>query len=353
MKVLFIGESWLGSCSRSIREALSRIEGIHLDEIAEDAYFPKARSRYLRAIGRVLYPLYRRDFNQQVLAKIRVTKPDVVIVYKGSSVRSDLAFDIKRLGPLLVNIYPDCSPHAHGKAHRNAVSAYDLVISTKAYHPNLWLDLYKYHNECFFVPQGYDPLLHLIDYPPTDFKFDVVIVATYRHEYGQLLIDLASKLIDKNINFAIGGYGWEAIKHKLPSHWVYTGPIQGRGYISLLRSGKICIAPLTRDVVINGRIQPGDVDTTRTYELAAAHCFFIHRRTEFVSGLYGDVEVPMFDDASELASKINYYLNNEDERKSIALSAHQKAVPAYSNDSRAAEIISILQSKLNEIKLNA
>jgi hypothetical protein len=44
----------------------------------------------------------------------------------------------------------------------------------------------------------------------------------------------------------------------------------------LAKAGRICVAPLTRDVLISGTCQPGDEDTTRTYELVAAHCFFIH-----------------------------------------------------------------------------
>ena len=67
--------------------------------------------------------------------------------------------------------------------------------------------------------------------------------------------------------------------------------------------------------VINGVRQPGDEDTTRTYELAAAHCFFIHRRTDFVKTLYSEAdEVPMYDAPEELAEKILYYLSRPDER---------------------------------------
>ena len=41
MKVLFIGESWLGSCARSMREALARQVDVELDEIDEDGFLPK------------------------------------------------------------------------------------------------------------------------------------------------------------------------------------------------------------------------------------------------------------------------------------------------------------------------
>ena len=203
------------------------------------------------------------------------------MTYKGYSVRADLVADVRALGALTVNIYPDYSPHAHGMAHRKAIGAYDLVISTKAFHPSLWRQTYGYENRCLFVPQGYDPNLHLVPEPPSVFEFDVVMVATYRPEYGRLFIDLAKALDDRkpprrDRRKRLGG------RPRPPAAaMVFPGPVQGRGYVSLLRRGRICIAPLTREVVIAGQPQPGDMDTTRTYELAAAHCFFIHRRTDF------------------------------------------------------------------------
>lgn len=350
-RILFIGESWLGSCARSLKEALARQADIELDEMALEPFFPSPYSVWLRALNRLTRPLYNREFKEQVLNKIRLTRPDVVMTYKGHPIHTDLIAAIQRLGPMMVNVYPDYSPHAYGTAHRKAVGHYDLVISTKAYHPAIWKAVYGYDNRCEFVPQGYDPALHLVSSPPVNFEFDVVMVSTYRAEYGKLMSDLAHQLNDSNIRVAVAGCGWEACRSSLPSHWVFPGPVQGRGYVSMLRKGKICIAPLTREVVIDGRRQPGDVDTTRSYELAAAGCFFIHRRTEFAQRLYDETaEVPMYDTPEELAEKIAYFLPRADERAAMAAAAHRRAVPAYSLDARASEIVSILSGALGENK---
>ena len=348
MKLLFVGESWLGSCARSLREALARRADVDLDEIGEDACFPKPRARWLRVLNRLAGPAYVRDFNGHVLQKVQTLRPNVVMTYKGYPIHADLLAAIGELGALSVNIYPDNSPHAYGLTHRKAVGAYDLVISTKAFHPSHWKQTYRYENRCLFVPQGYDPKLHLILDPPSVFEYDVVMVATYRPEYGQLLIDVARALGNPKLRVAIGGNGWEAVRAKLPEYWVFPGAVQGRSYVALLRRGRICIAPLTRGVVIAGQSQPGDVDTTRTYELAAAHCFFIHRRTDFARTLYGEDEVPMYDSAEELASLIRFYLSHEDERVQMAAAAHRRAVPAYSLDQRAGQIVSILKQELGK-----
>jgi len=346
VNLLFIGESWSGSCARSLKEALARRRDLGVDEVNEDAWFPRPRARWLRALNRLTAPVYRQEFNEHVLSVVSSTGPDVVMTYKGSSVRADLVASIRAHGAYTVNVYPDCSPHAHGAAHREAVGKYDLVISTKVYHPAHWKASYGYENRCLFVPQGYDPMLHLASEAPNRFSFDVVMVATYRPEYGRLAADLGKALGDPTLRVAIGGYGWDAARVRLPKNWTIVGPVAGRSYVRLLRTGKICVAPLTRDMTVEGARQPGDVDTTRTYELAAAHCFFIHRRTDYARTLYGEDEVPMYESAAELAAMIRHYLAHDDERLRMAAAAHRRAVPAYSIDQRASEIVDILEREL-------
>ncbi len=343
MRILFVGESWRGSCARSIKEALIDQNKIYIDEVSEESCYKFTQNLFLKLIHRLFKPLYRREFNRSILHKIRSTKPDIFMVYKGYTVASHLIQEIKKLGVKTVNIYPDCSPSGHGVTHQKAVGQYDLVISTKIFHPALWHNLYSYKNRCVFVPQGYDPALHYFNDIPSFFKVDIVLIATFRVQYGDLMIEFAKKINDREISVTIGGYGWDAIRKELPQHWHLTGAVSGHEYVSLLRSAKICIAPLHEH---QSEKRLGDVDTTRTYELAAANCFFIHRRTEFVEQLYQGVGLPLFDSAAELADITKYYLTRDDERKKITELAHHKAVPAYSTHARAAEIVSILKQEL-------
>ena len=350
IRILYIGESWSGSCARSLKEALIRQQKVFIDEVNEDLCIPKPRARWLRAITRILLSVYQQELYSQILYRVEVFKPDLIVMYKGFPVETGFIRQLQAKGYTVVNVYPDCSPHAHGKKHKEAVGAYDLVISTKPFHPRLWQSVYGYKNPCVFVPQGYDSAFHFEPTPlPHNPRFDVTLVATWRPEYGQLLKSLGQLLAGKNISVGIGGYGWIEHRSDYPSDWFFAGGLQGRSYIDFLRQGKICLAPLTREVVINGVRQPGDEDTTRTYELAAAHCFFIHRRTDFVRTLYDEEsEVPMYDNAEELAEKIMLYLSHPDKREKMAAAAHKRAVPAYSVDSRANEIVFILTDFLEQ-----
>ena len=148
LRVLFIGESWLGSCGRSLKEALARNPVVCLDEVNEDLFMPRPRARWLRAINRVLRSAYRKDLYQQILDRVTAFKPDIVMTYKGWPIDAEFLNRVRKLGCMVVNVYPDCSPHAHGAEHRKAVGAYDLVISSKCFHPALWKNLYGYQNGC-------------------------------------------------------------------------------------------------------------------------------------------------------------------------------------------------------------
>lgn len=349
MRLLFVGESWMGSSARSLKESLRRIAtpGIdEIDEINEDLHIPKARARWLRAIHRVLAPAYRRELANALIKKCQDARPEVLLVYKGSAVDAGLIRAIKGMGIFTVNVFPDYSPHAYGERLRKVIGEYDLVISTKPFHPALWQSVYGYSNRCAFVPHGYDSTVHLISTPPQEFQYDLGLIATWRPEYHTLMQKVASLLKQNQIRVAIAGYGWPEKASEFPVEWVFAGEVTGSSYARWAQRSKIMIAPVNRDVVINGQRQPGDEDTTRTYELAAASCFFIHRRTDYVQTVYEeDTEVPFFDDAEELVKLVSHFLPNDELRAKMATAAHARAVPAYAIDSRAKQILEMLKTR--------
>jgi spore maturation protein CgeB len=265
-------------------------------------------------------------------------------VYNGASIRSGLLEEIQRADIPLVNVFSDCSPHAHGSRLKEAMGCYDLVISTKLFHPHLWQSVYGYDNPCVCVPHGYDPGVHYWADPSPSQPYDVALCGTWRPEYHRLMRSFADALGDDHFSVAIAGSGWLEHRNEFPRHWHYAGSRAGRAYGDFLRSAKIALAPVTREVVIRGVKQPGDEDTTRTYELAAAHCFFLHQRTDYLATVYDEQnEVPLWGDATELASLVRHWLPDEAGRRSMAARAHARAVPAYSIPQRAASILQHIQ----------
>jgi spore maturation protein CgeB len=312
-------------------------------DVGVEHRMPRREDVATRIARRLMARFEIAALKREVLHQCQDFRPDVVLFYKGWQFDADFIAEIGNKTNSVVNVFPDYSPHAFGPTLAKAMGIYDLVISTKSFHPSQWSTTYGYSNRCVCVPHGYDPELHFRDEISRSHDYDVVLVAGGRPEYYELVDQLISQPGMPALRVAIVGNGWEPIVARLPAAWRRFPAKFGASYVDWLRRGKIVIAPLHTRVVVDGVRQPGDVDTARTYELAAAHCFFIHRRTPFLSELYDEErEVPMFDDAAELAVKILHYLDHDDQRVAIAGAAHRRAVPAHSFDARADEIVSWL-----------
>lgn len=343
MRVLFIGESWLGSSARSLCEALAQIQGLLVNDLGQDRFIPNYRSLPLRVCNRLLRGLQLIELYDAIRKEISSFQPEVVVIYKGIGISAELIKEIRKLGIYVVNVFPDYSPQVYGNQLKESMGYYDLVISTKPFHPRIWKSVYGYDNDCVCVPHGYDPSIHLWNKPVCSPIFDLALCATWRPEYHELMISLSRALEPLTCSVAIAGNGWQDRMCDLPKNWQYFGVKTGVAYGEFLRSAKICISPVNRDVVINSVRQPGDEDTTRTYELAAAYCFFLHQRTDFVSTIFDEnTEVPFWDDSLELANLVKKFLPLDIKRSEMAARAHERAVPAYSIPYRALQIYTYL-----------
>jgi len=339
MKLLFVGETWQGAQARSLREALTRRDDITIADVSLGHLMPRRADIRARIVRRFTRRAEHAALKREVLHQFDDFEPDIVMIYKGVQFDADFIDGLRRRSVRVVNVFPDYSPHAFGDDLAAAIGAYDLVISTKTFHPDRWSSIYGYSNRCVCVPHGYDPQLHFRSDIAGEPAFDVVLVASGRPEYYEMIDALIAQHRMADLRVAIVGNSWEPIVGRLPAGWRKFPGKFGVSYVDWLRRGRIVLAPLHTRVVVKGVLQPGDVDTARTYELAAAYAFFIHRRTPALAALYDeDREVPTFDDVPELAAKILHYLDHDDERVAMAHAAHARAVPAYSFDARAAEI---------------
>lgn len=347
MRILFVGEGWRGSSARALRDALTRRSDVELADIDVDRFTPPASGLPARLWSRLAWPLRARILRRAVVGATGAFAPDCILIYKGGPFSARFLTRLKRRGRPVVNILPDCSPQAHGQTLAKAMGAYDLVISTKPFHPAAWRSTYGYANRCVFVAHGYDPAVHLRDAPPERFDFDVAIVASGRPEYHELMRGLAAQPGSHGLKVLICGPGWTRLRSRLPGSWVLTGGGYGDAYGAAIRAARIVLSPVQRHIRAKGQAQPGDEDSTRSYEIPAAFGFMIHRRTPFIASVYDpDTEVPLYDGPEDLARLIHHYLARDDRRRAMAAAAHARAVPAYAVDSRAAEIVTHLTAAI-------
>ncbi|MEO6222363.1 MAG: glycosyltransferase, partial [Vicinamibacterales bacterium] len=320
---------------------------VRMQEIAEDDYFDGGTALAVRIRNRLSRPWQRLRLHRATMATIASQKTCALMVYKGHGVPAATIRAARQAGVFTVNVFPDYSPHAYGAQLKAAMGEYDLVVSTKPFHPAGWKSIYAYDNRCVFVPHGYDPGVHLWTLPSTAHDFDVLLAATWRRQYQDVMQSLSVALAGRSLRVGIVGSGWTERRHELPGDWHVAPAVTGRAYGEWLRRGRIVIAPVHREVIVDGVRQPGDEDTIRTYELAAMSCFFLHRRTPYVQTLYDErTEVPMWDNAEELAQLVLQYLPLEKERGLMAARAHARAVPAHSFTNRAMQVLEHVKAGL-------
>src|SRR3990170_2420767 len=102
IKLLFIGDSWLGSCARSLKEALARRSDILLDEVNSDLFLPNPSARWLRAINRFLLRNYAQELFESIAHRVQLFRPDVVMTHKGHAISAEFIWRMKELGSTVV-----------------------------------------------------------------------------------------------------------------------------------------------------------------------------------------------------------------------------------------------------------
>jgi hypothetical protein len=105
------------------------------------------------------------------------------------------------------------------------------------------------------------------------------------------MLDFATEMRDGSCQVGLAGNGWSAHRGEFPPHWSFAHTQTGREYGTFLRSGRIAIAPVQRELV-------------------------------------------------------RHYLPREAELRAMAAAAHTRAVPEYSVSNRAVQVIAHIRAEL-------
>lgn len=338
LRILFVGENWLGSNARSCSEGLRRL-GCQVFDIDQEVFIPRLRRFALRAARRIATPLLVKELNNQVLEEATRFRPDLLIAFKGTYLQRGTLQSLRAQGMALYNYFPDTSAFTDGKWLPESLPEYDCIFYTKPF----WygdvsqkIPLRAGH----FLPHGYDPTLHrpveldARDYE--DYGCDVSFIATHTAYKEKLITRLLE--LRPDIDLKIWGEYWKqrctapAVLRRLQGV-----SIRGDRYVRGLQAAHIYLG------IMNGPrpgASSGDLTTTRTFEIPACGSFMLHERNRELLDLYREgEEVACFESPEELAEKIDYYLAHPAERESIARAGHERCVPAYSYDNRVKEIL--------------
>jgi spore maturation protein CgeB len=340
LKVFCIGQEWRGSNASGLFYALSR-QGCLTNVINEQAYIStSATGLSLKAVHRLLRPWQVRDFNAALQQQFDAFAPDWVLVYKGTFLLPSTIRSWQSQGVPVVVFYPDVSFMTHGAYIPKCLPLYDHIFTTKTFAADDLARHFSYPREqVTFIPHGFDPLLHRpLPAIAENLRCAASFIGGHSPHKAFLLEHLVAAL--PGLSLKIWGGGWQRYTGTLLQPHIQGQSLYGDAYVAAINASAINLGLLSEQV--HGA-SSGDLITSRTFHIPGAGGFLLHQRTaEAVQYFLEGQEAAFFDGPEELAEKVRYYLEHEDERKAIAELGHERAMREYSLDARSAELLAVL-----------
>lgn len=269
-------------------------------------------------------PILRRInkylFNKKLLTMALRTKPDILLVLKGTMIRRETLATLRRAGIRSANWFPENVRHREYQAWFLANhSAYDFFLTFDSSVAGT-----------YYVPFAVDPMVWQAhpDESRTLYACDLLFVGAPYPERVRAL----EAIRDAGVNMKIFGWkGWS--NTSLAPH--YFGPLDARRSAVAYRAARICL---------NMNLEPEISGVNlKTFEIPASGGFQLSDYRNDVEKLFQtDKEIALFRGHEELLEKIRYYLNHESERSAIAAAGHARVLRDHTMKQRIKEILTLL-----------
>ena len=264
-------------------------------------------------------------------------RPHLFFVFKGRYVAPEAVREIRRLGAVAVNFYPDVSFLAHGKYLPKALPEYDWIFQTKTFGI---ADLARQLgvSQTSFLPPSFDPEVHfpvtLTSGERARLAADICFIGTHSPKKEHLATVIAERVPQARLR--LWGSRWEE------SGPILTKSIEGRHILGLEYAKAIAASKINLGLLseIRTGASSGDLITARTFQIPGIGAFMLHERTSELAQFFTEgVECACFGDETELAEKVAYYLAHDEERHRIAAAGRQRALASgYAVDNQAEQI---------------
>jgi len=270
-----------------------------------------------RLLNKIIYSTLNEILlNKKVMSATGKIPTDIIWIDKGLQMKPATIKILKNKFPYIKIIHysPDdmFNPNNQTNNYLNCIPLYDLHVTTKSY--NVAELYYVGAKKVIFVNNAYAPEVHkpytLTAKEKEKYSSDVSFIGGPEKERAESINWLAKN----GIYITVWGKGWEKYLTNNPNIVIKSGWFPDEEYCKIICATKINIAFLRK---VNR-----DLQTTRTMEIPACGGFMLAERTDEHMELFKeDEEAAFFSDNEELKRKIVYYLENENERKVIALGA--------------------------------
>lgn len=279
--------------------------------------------------------------NVQIKKLVAENRYDIVWIDKGVTINKETLKYIKEKLPeaKLISYSPDNMALRHNQSQNylECIPLYDFHFTTKSY---ILEDMKQLGAKRIkFMNQVYESSFHctrnLTKEDIDKLGGDVGFVGMWEEERCNSILFLAEKGIHVRV---FGGGKWKKYKNLYPTLTIEEKGLYSDDYPKALQAFKISLCFL--------RKMNFDQQTSRTMEIPACGGFMLGERTNEHLALFEEgKEAEFFSSNEELLEKCRYYLDHEEERKTIAKAGTLRCqTSGYSSEETIKRMIEIVMN---------
>jgi spore maturation protein CgeB len=277
-----------------------------------------------------------REYNEILLREVERTNPDIVLIIKGNIIFPET---VRRLqakdGVTVVNWCYD-----RVERFPNVVEGAKYYDQVYVYDPVDVDVLSDYGIESNHLMDAYDPYYYQNESIEQK-EYDVSFIGKWRTgQREEILREITQEFDDRNIGIWGGSWAWYnpfaqykyRVKHRTFGNSIRNWNVEPKRANEIYNTSKICL-----------NIHCGQADqglNMRTFETLAAGGFQLVDYLEILEDYFTVGEdIAVYRNVDELIETIEYYLENEDERREIAQNGHETVRESHTFENRAREIL--------------
>jgi spore maturation protein CgeB len=360
-KILVVGDFHSDIYEKAFYEAFIKL-GFNTDKFSWHEYF--GQKTYQRNISKwklltQLWPKiqYRYSFgpiinriNEDLIAKVRESSPDLVFIYRGIHILPKTLKNISKSGIIIFGYNNDDPfskkyPFYFWRHFMSAIFLHNYIFS------------YRYKNINEYNKIGYNNTSLLRSYYIAKDNFPITNIKTNKYECDVTFIghfeddgrdEYIKTLIDNGINLKLFGPDWQRSKH-------YDFFVEKLGQVNALKedynlainSAKIALVFLSK---LNN-----DTYTRRVFEIIVTKTLMLSTYTDDLNSLFEEnKEAVYFRSKEDLLKKVKFYLSNPELRSNIAKAGYDRLLKdGHEVSDRVKEIIRVYNIVKNEKNINS
>lgn len=334
MKLLFVGDDWVGSNARSLADGF-RQAGHEVVVIDTTAVTLPARLSPPWVYSKIAHrraPWNVEAIHHQIESAAAAFKPDVLFAFK--SVHLDQHRLLDTPAAQHVHYSPDdvSNPYNTSPEYLACESQWDLIVTTKWHNvPELRA---RGARAVKFVRSAYDPAWHHPCAQRGARRFLLGFIGAVRPDRQHLLVSLAQEYQG---DMLLRGPGWRRIAALRQTTAQVGGPAYGEHFSTAVASVGANLVLLNSD--------NRDTHTCRTFEVPAAGGLFVGERTdEHAELLQDEAECFLFSGPTELREILTRCARYPDQVAKVAEAGYRRIVTGgHSYLDRAREIVDTLE----------